>query len=488
MTEHSLFARAHPERVCLEETYRYQQRISRHSEPASGQTRTGQIEVVVPYDGHSYFTRTAIADLERQIVDLPGRRVDALIGYLGLDIPKQLDTSTITALHRRYGTLPLTVPVLDQQLVDIAQLSNDRHACEIRYDYLPQWPGILPIDVSIDVHDEETLWTSMETDEKTLKNLPVDIQKKIKAGSSHQSGFQPFLVFDVRVTLHLPRTNRLKDVAPRIAGLLFTWPTVTSLEGLEILVGGEKRNLIYDPLARTLTWETNAKSDETPEKGEGVMRVAKQESVDVSTFESEPILLQVRQPGELYGQYELGASVRIEIPGCLLSGLDPRLYDAAGGRSANTEIEKRTFLVTDITLKMQDAFKRRARSPYQQLHFDGIIPDLRRIEDIRKTLVDKGFEVSPPEPDRNGHWIFARRQKTGPTPLRLEIYVEGKSYETQRKRQVAGGHTYTTTMESGELNLYVSAVSRGDSERLVQEMNSIHEALRKLFRYVGKIS
>jgi hypothetical protein len=61
------------------------------------------------------------------------------------------------------------------------------------------------------------------------------------------------------------------------------------------------------------------------------------------------------------------------------------------------------------------------------------------------------------------------------------IFVYGKRYRTRRQRQIDGGIEYQTTIESGDLQLYIYGFLRGDSETVVQEMNALRRALRERF-------
>src|SRR5581483_9331759 len=98
----------------------------------------------------------------------------------------------------------------------------------------------------------------------------------------------------------------------------------------------------------------------------------------------------------------------------------------------------------------------------------------------------RGFKVSPPshysvaEHDPDRWWLSARRIH-GPDSLEMLLYVTGKRYRTRRQRQVHGGTTYSTTTDSGELQLYVYGFLPGDSTLVVQEMNALRRALRERF-------
>jgi hypothetical protein len=80
-----IFARARPESVKIDETYRYRQEISRNTFLGPmNPPPDGRIEVAVPYDGHAFFTRDAIADVALHLDRRPEKQeADAVIRSSG---------------------------------------------------------------------------------------------------------------------------------------------------------------------------------------------------------------------------------------------------------------------------------------------------------------------------------------------------------------------------------------------------------------------
>jgi hypothetical protein len=170
----------------------------------------------------------------------------------------------------------------------------------------------------------------------------------------------------------------------------------------------------------------------------------------------------------------------------LLSGTDARLFDATGSLRRQPKCELESVISTEFSLTLDDAFARRVQSPYQQMHFDEVILTGARVDDITTALRNRGFSVTSSrstviQQDGDATWWLIADRPHGPDTLSMLIYLSGKRYRTRRQRQVEGGMAYQTTVESGDLQLYVYGFLRGDSKTVVQEMNALRRALRERF-------
>jgi hypothetical protein len=288
-------------------------------------------------------------------------------------------------------------------------------------------------------------------------------------------GFRPDLVLSMGVTLHLPA--EMKPDSARVREMSLDWPTITSLRGLHLKVDGKPHPLAYDPTNRRLQW-TKVPINPVPVEelaGTGLRR-----------YRSKPMRLFIHQPGELYEQVDLKGQVEVEVPRCLLSGLQARLCDGTGAPSESLKPELLSRFVADVRLVLDDAFAKRALTPYLSLHFDEVIPDVMRLADIQGALRDRGFSIeesrrlSPPDSDQMRHLIKASHIK-GPDVMALWLLVEGKRSLTQRENQVSGGLTYTSTFESGELKIHMGGFLPADSAGVTREMNELQIALRDRF-------
>lgn len=468
MSDQAIFARAQPESVRLTEVYRYSQELSRNPSIKTGQAPRGQIKIVVPYDGHQYFTVQACKDVEHQRATHPDQ--NALIGHLLLTNYGRTNLKDALALSNRYGSVPIHIPVTSHDLADSNRLREDRFACVTTQDYLPRWPDVIPVHVDMQLLDEDML--DLPRDE-ALTEIGTDVADQI----AQQVSFRRNLLLMIQIRLDLPR-EFARGLNPRITRVSLGWPTITSLRNLHLLVEPEPDQtelpLRYNPSTRSLEWE-----DIAMEAEEG------QVDVDIRTYVSRDMLLLIDQPGELYKQDALNGFVEVEIPGQLLSGTLCRIYGGTGKLLENLVPEVTTRVISNLSLVLGDAFAQRTRSPYQHLHFDEIIPEKMRIADIKTALADRGFRIQAEVPllfdrDELKHFIWAQRSE-GRGNMNFWIFVEGSRYRTERQTQVPGGQTYKSTFDSGEIKVYIRGELLGDSQSLVKEMNALQIALHDRF-------
>ena len=97
---------------------------------------------------------------------------------------------------------------------------------------------------------------------------------------------------------------------------------------------------------------------------------------DIRVFRSEPMVLSIPEPGDLYRQDILDGTVKVTVSR-LLPGTDARLFDATGKLCRQQGPEMESVISTDFSLTLDDAFARRVHSPYQQMHFDAADPHRR---------------------------------------------------------------------------------------------------------------
>src|SRR3954466_12953399 len=179
--------------------------------------------------------------------------------------------------------------------------------------------------------------------------------------------------------------------------------------------------------------------------------------------------------------------MEIEVPGRLLSGLKMSLLGSLGTRLTSVEPECKTKLQVDYKMVLNDSFARRVLSPYQHFYFQEVVPDELRITDLKNALIDRGFKILQEvsfQKGRESQHIFLAERPEAPDPLRFMVLVAGIHQEAERQTQVDGGQTFTSKVSSGDLRVYVRGELRGNSRRLIQEMNAFQAALRGLFPQV----
>lgn len=452
----SIFARVKPEKVSIVEKYQYHQVLAVNPVMERGEAgATGSIEVVVPYDGHRFFTRDAIKDVQRQIGESATEAVgdtEAVVGHLvlvNLQDTKRVDGSPLAGMH---GAIPLRVPVRSRQMND-NDLSSDRFEAALRIDYVPPRSAAhpFPIKIEIGVFDPDDR-------KKPIEEFQRSWAKEVSEQIVRQPAFSSELLLTMTVWLHWPRRSAKKAPKMNIKHVSLVWPTITSLEpnSLRFLLGERPAEVQYNPATMSLEWidipigqdpdgESGASADtidadgehgpkgsdrgasnkedaadaddedddpvaRTPAPSDYARPPEKQESDDdddtsddeddeepddgaVSHIRSEEMRLFIRQPGQLRNEKTLQGTVEVEVEDDLLSGIDVRLFNASGERHRRGTLVVKTRLTLTFTLSLEDEFNRRMMSATHALHFDEVVPSNERIEDMTAALGDRGFDV-----------------------------------------------------------------------------------------------
>jgi hypothetical protein len=474
MAEKTIYARANPASVQLQESYYFEKKISRnpHIGPDEHQPPAGKIEIIVPYDGDQFFTRQAYNDVMKQLSSkVPDNNIEAQIGHLSLMNYDRTNLREVLDLNKRYGTFPIAIPILGKGISSIEQLYSDRLQSTITFDYMPDLPDFSPIDVNLELWDEATLSGMGPENPEADKQLA-----KVAEEITQQVNFHHNLLIKSRLWIDLPSHLVQEDVQPRIIQMSLKWPTITSFRGLQLRIGsplGKEVHVIYNPETRCLEW------------GHIPMNVDPQFSrTGAKTFFADPMYLFTDYPGELYQQLCLEGHVEIEIPGLLLSGTQARLFNAIGEQTIKSEPKTVSRVNVKFELILDEAFNRRKLSPYQHLYFDEVIPDEMRVADIKTAIADRGFRIvqdkSLAQHDDIRYFIKAIRPE-GPDTMELSMLIEGRRQEAERETQLKGGQKFKSNTESGYLRVYIRGELHGNSQRLTQEMNAFQTALHERF-------
>jgi hypothetical protein len=468
-SEGAVQARARLQRARITERYFYDQEISQNADRRMGKAPTGRIELILPHDGNEYFSRQARSDIEHAQQPDDGAATEALIGHLVLTGAERANLDGLLDLGPTRGSVPIRVPVPERpDPGEPDPLVADRSVCVVSHDYQPDYRHfkVDPVDVDAQLHDLDDAQFSPLNMEGNFDGKRLRIMRQV--------GFRPELRLHVTVRLAIPRAlvegARAEGAKAWVRQVFINWPTHTSLNSLNLWVGGKPHRLRYNPKREGLEWsDIEMTLEEDPGAGE------------IRTYTSPRMVLQIPQPGELYRQPSLDGQVKVAL-NRLLSGLDARLYDVTGSLSRQPRVTQQSMVTTKFELILGDAFARRMLSPHQQLHFDEVIPAETRIDDITMALKNLGFKVNDPwsEHGPERRWLLAERSE-GPDTLQIVLYVEGKQYKSRRERRVPGGMTYRTDLDSGELRIYAYGWMARESRPVVREMNALRETLRERF-------
>lgn len=471
MSEQTIFARAIPHTIRLTETYTYDIEISGTPQLLTRGTPAGCIEIITPFDGEKHFSKQAFEDVAKQLKNNSGQeQILARIGHVSLTDYAHTDLEDKANLTLCYNVLPIDVLVQGNDLEGLRSLHDDRHACHTTLDYTPNWPETHPLSITANIFDEDTIKAAENTEEGETAANKV----------AQQVGFERSLIFDFGLQISLPgRVGRNQDSEPpELARMAIEWPVATSYRLVHLFVGGKEKPTIYNPEEGVIEWA------HIPFNARG-----QTEGTKLYSYYTPPIRLYVDDPGELYQRPELSGRVRIEIPRPF-SGLRLCYFNTFGNRK-EISIETRTVLAANLILNLEDCFERKVFSPYQHLQFQGVVLDGMRITDIMTLLQDQRFrcehlDVSQNHSRAQRHLIIGSRPE-GPGELELLILAVGTRSETERQKQILGGETFTTRLETGNTVIYMRGQLEGDSRRLLGVMNDIQAMLKERFRHVKTI-
>jgi hypothetical protein len=497
-------------RAEITEEYHVKQEIAKNPREEYGGEPTGLIELAVSYDGYEFFPRQAREEIARRLAAPPRPGDKAAIGALVLQ-----DYENISNLAHQRGSIPIEVPLAAPQAADtdnepdgLGHLSADRWTRVIQHQYTPEEPDVLPVKLVIQLFDPDSLdlpgldLEAVDLEDKEQRERIHGLTGKITEKIRRQMSFRNPIILHIVACLTIPRRPGRADVTagPAVTRMSIGWPVITSLRTVSLQVGKRDDNLgadikydrkavRYNPVTRCIEWEN--------------VRMVKKRGAhpDVQEYETEPMLLTIQQPGDLYQQGTLEARAEIEIMGHLISGLTARLDNADDlppdypqALESSPRLKTRADVIA--TLQLDDAFTTREFSPYQHLFFDEIIPDEMRITDIRTALRDQGFEEFEPwRVDRGSqsrgsgvstvNWLLAAYRREGPHRMFLWISVEGRKFDTEREQTaLGGGRKHTRTMESGDLSIFIWGTLPGDHAKLNRQMNALQATLRERYERV----
>jgi hypothetical protein len=467
-TDEPIRARATLESARIEETYRYFREISANATTEQQGEPTGQIELVLPYDGDTFFTQQAHQDVLR------ARRAGAtghhaLVGFLSLNEYERF----LPDLHDCHGSLPISMRLPADPTGD--RLLADDSACVFRYGYQPSLPlAYDPVHLGVRIDDPDTAgfrWprgTGQPPGQPPgqITGADTEIQQR---NIMRNANFRSELELGMMVVVRLPR-QIARDATATVREVFIGWPTRTSVSQLRLRVDRHPHDVRYNPERGGLEWsDVRLAADPAPASGE------------LCTFRSPMMRLTIPQPADLYRQERLTGRVVVHVDR-LLSGMSARLFDATGRLACPAEPEMASLITTEFALLLSDAFAARPFRPVQHLHFDEVVPSETRIDDIATALRNRGFEVyhRPTGSGPDSWWITAHRA-LGPDTLNLVILVLGQRHVTRRQRDVADGLRYETEVDSGELRMFVAGELPGDPAPIVRETNELRRALRERF-------
>lgn len=498
MLESQVFSRVRPKQIKIVEQYDYNATIATNSNIQPVNTPIGKIEIVVPYDGEIYFNLQALADIEEQVGDVwsQTKQCNARIGYLAFSQANRTNIEEKAKLNLQNGVLPLDVPINGNEFKSKEHLIDTRNACLITQEYTPRFPQTIPLKIEVNVFDEDALQSLQVSMLEGQFEEENDIESRASL-IERQEGFDRRIFFQFQVYLALPmQVGKDPSSAPPIlTRMAIEWPVAISNRAIDLLVpygiqkrkGSNENELLVELKPATYIPERSVIQWGNMPLG---VPQAKSPGTGLYWYSTPPMTFSVDQPGELYHKNVLKGEIEIQLSQ-LLSGLQLHHFNATGTKG-ETSIIQESLLHTNIEIDLSDHFDQKMFTPYQHLQFEGVILDSMRVTDIKTLLENFGFsrptskELKSDRPNTR-RFIITATQKKELEELVLWMLVVGTRSQTTRQREVPGGQTFTTDVETGHTVIYMRGKLRGNSAELITVMNNIQRKLKQQFRHVSTI-
>jgi hypothetical protein len=453
------------------EQYEYKYGLDENPDCRPAGTPSGEITIVVPYDGYSSLPRsTASLAGEYRAAGLG----EARIGFLALSRAPRSDQMAALAAPE---VMSIPLALSDARLATSDKLTADEDECALSVTYEPAAPVTDPLDIDVNVYDDET--------------APVTRLSEFLALANAQRSPNNSLILDVTLRVHVPSKAIIGEPAQIDAyldPLSIQWPTVVPNWQLKVVdLSGDQ--------AQPLCWIYNPET-ESVEVREVRLRAVGAPSGARYIIAAARLRLTVNYPGELTSMNVMQGSARVVLKQLVLSGRQLAVFDAAGYEWPTERLapvlERQTELMGTFELRLAGRFKRRMTSTYRRLQFPGVMPDALRQADVGAMLRDLGYEnieVHTPQPDEGGwRWrIDCRRWEPvehALTALTL-LAIEGGRGRTRREQAVPGGLTVSTIHPTSSLTLHIWGRLQGGSGSLTNGLNDVLEILKHRFRAVA---
>ena len=488
-----LFARARPREIQISEDYYYEADLSRHPLLLPPQTSTGggapaeetlepqgKIVVITPYDGQKFFTAEAAEDVRSAVKKAMGDdTLAARVGYLALARFDRTNLDEIAHLARYHNLLPLDLPVYGSGLAGIDDLAGERHVSHLTLAYRPQMPEVVPLRVSVQVSDEDSLRRAeraalAKTD---LGEEWVAARRNLARQVDCPDPFLPALTLRFAVELMLP--PYLDQTCPEVKWISLTWPVATSYENFRLSLSeqpGVSRShpFHYRRHATTVEWG-----------GINLVPAEAEQGAQPACYRAPEMILHIANPDELLGHERLEGEMMVEIP-VTLSGGSVRYFSALGEEEEVT-VKARSRLKLTFSLDLLDCFQGRLYSPFHYLQFPGVPLNGERLSAIKFLLQRQGFtlerewQLSPGETEGAALHLLAFSRPDGAGPLRLWLRIEERAIPTLHPLMGPDGEGFSFWRDNGQTVIFLRAELAGDNRRPVAVLNEVHRLLKKRF-------
>lgn len=400
----------------------------------------------------------------------------------------QTDLDTKLDVFRR-GKFPIR-KVVSRAIEDYRFNKTSFRERKISLNYMPDNPTVIPLSVHVKVYDEREIDDKRNIQaivanprETTNRKLLVEVAQQIR----EQAGFEGALLIEFQCSLRSQVKGFSFEQFPVLEKFALHWPTIVPPHRLQLNAVIRDENKVEKIFDIPVTYDV----DNSVVVWGGIPFAQFEVEGGEVNFHTWRMQLRVHNSVDLYNlrnreKMLVSGSLVIETP-YLLSGVQVRYPN-----EFPTKVTKKTKLSTDLLIDLDDQFSNKVYSPYQHIQFPNVVFDEMRLADLLTLLQDMRFQTTPQEVELDHKDITRTNlitaiRKEGTGELFLWILAEGEKYGTKREKSIPGDEIYTTELLSGKTNIYIRGQLKGDTYRVVNVINEIHDRLKMRFRHVNTV-
>jgi hypothetical protein len=217
--------------------------------------------------------------------------------------------------------------------------------------------------------------------------------------------------------------------------------------------------------------------------------------------------LVINRPIELYRQGSIHGQLYFELGGYLKSGLEINYFDALGRQKSQAQdellkVKKKSKLEVEFDITLDAIFRNRLFKTSRILEFEGIRPNVDRLEELKGIMGDLGLEsieIDYVDPwlsllqisisddaieeglARGGFVVTARR----PPNLKITLQVTGDLKHIYRERK-QGERADRMRVQTGNMEIIiVGEIKDEPSQMLSSLLNRLQQMITERFSHIG---
>ena len=443
---------------------------------------------------------------------------------------ERTNIDAVLDIHKYKDALPVE-KIFAQVLENWHPDDNDTRERKLGFEYQPDNPGQVPIDIELSFYDEY---------DPSAQGSPFnprdyrDVDQKV-SGQVQKYSLLNYLVLKFNISLKI-KNFKGNNPKPEIKKFLLQWPVTLSSPFMKYSCRcevKEKEDVNSGKVERTVmkckdgsgVFEPNSpivestririeddkeeNSKEIDEEKKHIKVILLQEGVykpnkkgivwskvpctkcesndkDERTYSWELYVITSNYPHEFYHLLEaekikLHGEIEFNITDCLYSGSYVDKH-----KKFMPELKQESKIVCDLEMDVNELFRSKMYYPFQYFYFENLVFDDLRKADIVALLKEQGFWILADRKDGKRDKIVAQSYKNL-RMIHLLFDIEGEDYQTRRKKKIPGHEVYTTLLPAGYTKIFTQGHVKEDFYIVVGELAKLHGELKERFKHVNTV-